>query len=282
MKKILFMACVMLWLKIPDSSGSVIRVPGHCEYLQEAIDFSENWDIILVGPGTYTGESNKNLNFHGKAVIFESEHGPESCIIDCEGSGRGFIFNSRETSDTVIDGFTVKNGDAGDDSGGCVYCYWADPIIRNCHFIQSYAFDGGGICYKSVENGRLENCLISGNEANSSGGGIFSEHRSCLWKIARLSQISQGLAEVSVPIPEFSDSGTALSQITYQTAREACSVSSPTCSFSIAFSPVMWPWKTAAPSLAITVLRKSSTACLQETTHTREARFILMILPIPY
>jgi hypothetical protein len=57
--------------------------------IQSGIDAAEKGDTVLVADGTYTGERNKRLDFYGKAIIVKSEHGAESCIIDCEGEGNG-------------------------------------------------------------------------------------------------------------------------------------------------------------------------------------------------
>ncbi len=41
---------------------------------------------MLVADGIYTGEGNRDIDFLGKAITVRSENGPESCIIDCQGS----------------------------------------------------------------------------------------------------------------------------------------------------------------------------------------------------
>ncbi len=98
--------------------------------IQEAIDASADQAIINVIDGTYTGLGNRDIDFYGKAITLRSLNGPANCIIDCEGLGRGFDFHSGETQQTIVDGFTVTNGQA--DSGGAVRCLNSSPQIKNC------------------------------------------------------------------------------------------------------------------------------------------------------
>ena len=60
----------------------------------------------------WDGSDDHDLDFGGKAITLRSENGPETCIIDCEGAGRGFYFHSAESGETVVDGFTIRNGSA--------------------------------------------------------------------------------------------------------------------------------------------------------------------------
>ena len=59
--------------------------------IQDAIDaVTDDYSIILVRTGIYTGEGNRNIDFRGKAITVRSEMGPKNCIIDCQYLGRGF------------------------------------------------------------------------------------------------------------------------------------------------------------------------------------------------
>ena len=59
--------------------------------------------------------------------------------------GRGFIFNSGETSTSVLDGFTITNGYVETEDGGGIYCENSSPIIKNCTLIGNNAPGGGAI-----------------------------------------------------------------------------------------------------------------------------------------
>lgn len=65
----------------------------------------------FVMDGTYFGSGNTDLGFPpGIELTLISENGPDSCIINCENNSRGFVFDSGEGSDTVVDGFTIVDG----------------------------------------------------------------------------------------------------------------------------------------------------------------------------
>jgi len=126
---------------------------------------------VIVRPGTYRGTGNTDVNFEGKGVILRSETGPRDCIIDCNGSytrhHRAFNFTAGEGRATVIDGFTITNGQA--DCGGAVYCYNSNPTLANCTFNANSAHSEGGAIYCRNSNPTLENCTFSKNSAEDGG-----------------------------------------------------------------------------------------------------------------
>ena len=89
-------------------------------------------------------------------ITIKSEMGPDYCIIDCNGLGRGFIFEGTEStsapeldpcfpdSRSVVDGFTIRNGSA-DRGGGLLYVDSAAPTVRNCIIKHCTADFGGGV-----------------------------------------------------------------------------------------------------------------------------------------
>jgi hypothetical protein len=97
-----------------DDSNDGLSWETAVKTIQTGIDLApERW-TVLVANGTYTGDGNKNLDFGGKAIDLKSVGGAENCVIDCENSGRGFYFDhTGETADSIVDGFTIQNGDAG-------------------------------------------------------------------------------------------------------------------------------------------------------------------------
>ena len=69
------------------------RVPSEYATIQAAIDEAEQYDTVLLAEGTHRGPGNRDVDFRGKSILVHGEGGPESCIIDCEGQGRGFYFH---------------------------------------------------------------------------------------------------------------------------------------------------------------------------------------------
>jgi len=147
-----------------DGSGDYVTI-------QEGIDAASDGDEVVVCDGVYTGPSNKNLDFHGKAITVRSENGPDNCIIDCQAYGRGFYFHSKETGEAVVEGFTITHGSAS--SGGGMFIRDASPTVTNCTFRVNSAGDfGGGIYNDDASNPTLIDCTFSGNSAYN-GGGIY-------------------------------------------------------------------------------------------------------------
>lgn len=145
--------------------------------IQSAIDDSNDGDTVLVAPGTYTGEGNRDIDFKGKAITVKSEEGPETCIINCQGSEdnphRGFHFHSNEDTDSILQGFTTTNGYNTYYSGGAILCETSSPHIKDCIVTGNAAWSGGGIACK-FSNVVIDNCKIIGNWAEKErGGGIL-------------------------------------------------------------------------------------------------------------
>jgi hypothetical protein len=195
--------------------AAVHYVPDNFSSIQAALDGAKKGDSIIVRDGVWKGAANKNLDFKGKAVSLRSESGPKNCIIDCEGSGRGFYFHSGETYSSLIDGFTIKNAvttytgifpngwGAGifcyvssptiknciltanqcvgtdDGSGAGIACYsYASPVISNCLIFGNSGVWGGAIYCNFSSAPTISNCTVTGNSARGGGGGIYTANGS--------------------------------------------------------------------------------------------------------
>jgi len=152
-----------------SSFGATIIIPTDKPTIQAGIDASSNGDIILVLDGIYSGIGNKNIKFKGKEITVRSENGPNSCIIDCEEDGRGFYFNNDEENNSILDGFTIKNGYSSEDGGG-IYCFFSSPTITNCIISNNIAGGGGGGIRCSESSPKITNCIINNNSADSGAG----------------------------------------------------------------------------------------------------------------
>ena len=168
--------CMMLIASIAWSG--IIYVPANQPTIQAGIDAAVNGDTVLVADGIYTGEGNVNLDFKGKAITVKSEGGAENCVIDCENKPgtRGFYFHNFEGPDSILDGFTIQNGNVSD--GGGVYCYNSDlTIMNNIITGNSVSGQGGGIRCHYLAEVRIINNIITGNSAGQ-GGGIACQNAS--------------------------------------------------------------------------------------------------------
>jgi hypothetical protein len=176
-KKLIIFACISLLAGVRCWAAIITVDPnGSADYttIQAGINDANDGDIVLVADGTYTGPGNRDIDFLGKAITVKSANGQENCIIDCQDSGRGFYFHNGEDPNSILDGFTILDGE---NSG--IYCNSSSPIITNCTISGcSSGNAGGGIC---CVGGRpyIINCIISSNRAScfycggEGGGGIY-------------------------------------------------------------------------------------------------------------
>ncbi|MCP4451263.1 MAG: DUF1565 domain-containing protein [Planctomycetes bacterium] len=153
---------------------ATILVPDHVPDIQTAIDLANHGDRILVAEGRYYGQGWTDLDFQGKSILLMGAGSPENCVLDGEGERRGILFQSGESTDTVIDGFTITNCTAS--QGGGILCRGASPTISNCIIKACTAQGisepgrGGGM---SVAAGQpvVKHCIFESNTAAGSGQG---------------------------------------------------------------------------------------------------------------
>ncbi|MHC4157782.1 MAG: hypothetical protein ACYSSO_01760 [Planctomycetota bacterium] len=168
--------------------------PSDFNDIQAGINDANNGDTVIVAEGTYTGTGNRDIDFGGKAITVRSENGPTNCIIDVNASEadmhRGFIFQNEEDSNSIIQGFTIRNGFAY--GGGGIICFSSHPLISNCIFSDNSSFDDDGTEYIPESGGALAyinpscgfdvepsvvNCTFSNNYAevvyDIEAGGIY-------------------------------------------------------------------------------------------------------------
>ena len=157
-------------------------LPADFNNIQAAIESAGHGDVIIVNPGTYTGEGNRDIDFLGKAITVRSMNGPETCIINCEGteseSHRGFYFHSGEGPDSVLSGLTITNGYAPKRQigkyirmlGGAIYCDYSSPVITNCIFRENISGWKGGAIMSAGSKPKIINCLFQNNVAQWGGG----------------------------------------------------------------------------------------------------------------
>ena len=134
--------------------------------IQDAIDTSNNYDVIIANPVTYE----ENINFSGKNVTVTSTTPQDPNLVAqtiIQGSGNVPVveFQGSETSDCNFVGFTITGGGAeggiyGDRCGANIsYCIIRDNLSE---------FNGAAI---SDVDGIISNCTITGNTADLSRRG---------------------------------------------------------------------------------------------------------------
>ena len=181
--------CVTIWLAVTgltslSADAAVLNVPGQFPDIQSAVNASVGGDEIVVADGTYTGGGNKNIDFAGRNIAVRSASGPANCVIDLENSGRAFYLHSGEGPGTVIDGFTITNGQItsaavpGGPYGAGICLVGVSPAIRNCVFeANAIALDGnkgGGGIFTTGGSAVIDDCVFSKNSVDGSGASALA------------------------------------------------------------------------------------------------------------
>ena len=159
------------WYVKPDGTGDAPTIGA-------AIDSAAAGDRVLVAAGTYADTSRWSpegtaMLIMKSGITLISESGPYSTNLDGGGVMR-VIICAYADSNTVVDGFTIRNGYATGtpDRGGGLYCYYASPKVANCEFVENVAEYGGAIACSNCDHARFANCNFYDNQSTSSGGAV--------------------------------------------------------------------------------------------------------------
>ena len=137
-----------------QSHAAVIYVPDDCPTIQDAIDNASSGDTIIVKAGTYF----ETIDFIGKAIHLKSDSGSDCTTIDGSQAGSVVTFQNGESTDSLIEGFTIRNGSGtlkpsdNDYFGGGIRCDLSSPVIMD---------------------NIIENNSVMGGNGGGSGGGIY-------------------------------------------------------------------------------------------------------------
>jgi hypothetical protein len=141
--------------------AATIHVPADQPTIQAGINAASNGDTVLVAPGTYY----ENLTFNGKAITVKSSNGANVTTIDGSVIDIVVKFVTSEGLSSVLDGFTIKNG-----NGLGIYVLSSSPTIKNNIITSNSGCPGAGI---NVGDGSplIKNNTITNNAQTTCFGG---------------------------------------------------------------------------------------------------------------
>ncbi len=174
---------ILILLTLP-CSATIINVPSD-DYpdIQSGIDVSMDGDTVLLAPGTYTGDGNKNVIVTDRDIVIMSLGDPEGCVIDCEEDGRAFFLESGYGKNIIFQGITFLNGylwPASPSSGAALLFFPSYPddygsgIFIQCIFIDNVSLRSGGALFMGNTSLYVSDCIFTDNYSNSTGGAIVS------------------------------------------------------------------------------------------------------------
>ncbi len=137
------------------------RVPDDHATIQQAIDAASDRDVICVEPGTYA----ENLNLGGARVTLLGLYGPTFTILDGGDRDSVVIFDSGESSETKLQGFTIRGGAAMQGAG--VRIIGASPTLEDLIIEDNIAWThdvGGAGVYVQQGSPTLTGLVIRDNE----------------------------------------------------------------------------------------------------------------------
>jgi hypothetical protein len=146
-----------------------VVAPG--QSIQAAINQAQAGDIVEVQPGTYS----ERIQLVGRDILLRSTdpENPEivaATIVDGGGAGSVVTFHGSETAACVIEGLTIRNGNAGSGGkGGGINGKGCQATIRGNVIQGNRAVEGGGIHDCA---GLIAGNQIIGNTAENYGGGL--------------------------------------------------------------------------------------------------------------
>ena len=117
-------------------------------------------------PGLGTGDN--VIDFLGKSITVRSSNGPDVTIIDGQSARRGVAFTGGETIDSVLKGFTVRNGFVPgpqiSSEGGGIWCATnTAAAIIDCVVADNTAWAGSGVMLRGTNS--MSGCTIANNNS---------------------------------------------------------------------------------------------------------------------
>ena len=157
-----------------------LRVPLQFATIQEAVDEARTGELVLVAAGTYADsvrielrpgfEMFVTVNLKS-GVEIRGDSGQTDDVVILGNPDQPVIFCMEVDSTTKLSNLTITGGRSG------VMGWHADIVINNCvirDVVNGAHYGAGAGLYFDFGSPTLNNCVITGNQANSGGGAVFA------------------------------------------------------------------------------------------------------------
>ncbi len=148
--------------------------------IRKGITRAVDSDTVMLMPGTYTGDGNRDIIVNDRNLVINSISGASGTIIDCEASEHteehfGFKFIGSENSSNSITGLSIVNSynEIIGGNGGAIQTNSVDLSIDNCVFVNNNAFNDGGAVFCLNADVTIKHSFFLSNYS-AAGGAIMS------------------------------------------------------------------------------------------------------------
>ena len=176
--------CATVYVKFDSANDGPGNDWDHAFHsVQASLNAAVSGDEVWVAAGTYVQciTLKAGVGLYGGFMGTETARDQRNwntnvTVLDGNQGGSVVTSPSGATSTTIIDGFTIRNGNgttvSGSRRGGGIYCDHSSPTVRNNVLTGNRnANYGAGICCR-YSSAIIDGNLIVGNLALSRGGGI--------------------------------------------------------------------------------------------------------------
>jgi len=172
-----FTRVILLMVSFSSSvTANIVMVPQEMSTIQAALNSCSAGDTILVSPGTYY----ENLIWpNTENLCLMSEFGRDTTVIDGSKTERVISIYTLSDTNTVINGFTIRNGFSGEHGAGIFLNSSSTLIMNNLIDSNIASVYGGGIACFGNSSPKIINNIFKSNKANTvnpgGGGAIYCD-----------------------------------------------------------------------------------------------------------
>ncbi len=160
----------------PPSPGQDLNPETPLRRLERRID-AYGWVRLVATSGENgSGESGAGGEDGSEQILVDTmgrgDAGSPSRVAALGNNGSVVVFEGGESRKAILDGFTIRGGDASSEGGGIRIQSGSSPTIRNNIVQQNTACSGGGGIGIAFSSPLIENNEISDNHQSGCSGGI--------------------------------------------------------------------------------------------------------------